>query len=372
MKVVFVHDWFTIPAGAEKVAREIVDTIQPHAIYSLFNFMEESALAEITRGNDVRTSFLQRVPKATNYYRHLLPFFPKAVQSFDLSDFDVIISSSWMAAKGIKKREDQIHICYCHTPMRMAWDMESVYLEKHGFKKGLRKWVAKYFINRLRKWDVKTSENVDHFIANSDFVSQRILDAYGRKSTVIYPPINTIKFRLKERKSDFYFCAARHVDYKNIDLIIDAFAKLPKRKLVIAGTGPLEKRLKKKATVNVRFIDWVDEPTLVSYMQRAKAYINASIEDFGIAGLEAQSCGTPVIAYHAGGYRETVIEGVTGLFFHRAHAEVLADTILRFEELNFDPYVVRKNAKRFDEKVFNEQFLNYFLDKCFEHEAELV
>ena len=372
MKVAFVHDWFTISAGAEKVAREIIDVIQPHAVFSMFNFMPFKDVQHITQGRGVKTTFLQQVPQAAEHYRYLLPFYPRAIQSIDLSEFDVIISSSWMAAKGVKKLPHQKHICYCHTPMRMAWGLETVYLEKYGFQSGWKRWIAKLVINRLRKWDVKNASNVDHFIANSSFVAHRIADAYGRNSHVIYPPISTARFKLQEKKRDYYFCAARFVDYKNIDLIIEAFTKLPTHKLIIAGTGPMEKLLKKKATPNVRFLGWVDDSTLVYYMQRAKAFINASIEDFGIAGLEAQSCGTPVIALNAGGYRETVIDGETGIFFHRAHSEALADAILRFEQKSFDPYVVRKNATRFDENVFKEQMLNFFLDKCFNRETELV
>lgn len=372
MKIAFIHDWFTIPGGAEKVAREVIDVLQPHAIYALFSFMPSGQLAEITQGRPVKTSFLQKVPKAEKYYRFLLPLFPKAVQSLDLSDFDVIISSSWMAAKGVKKLPHQIHICYCHTPMRMAWGLETVYLEKYGMESGLKSWAARLLIKQLRKWDQKNAGSVDHFVANSNFVADRIMLAYGRKSRVIYPPIETKRFKLFEQKKDYYFCAARFVDYKNLDLIIDAFAKLPDHKLIIAGQGPLDKSLRKKATDNVRFLGWVDDSTLVYYMQRAKAFINASVEDFGIAGLEAQSCGTPVIALNAGGYTETVIDGETGLFFHREHPEALADAVLRFEQREFDPYVVRKNARKFDTDVFREKMLNYFLDKCFDREASMV
>lgn len=372
MKVAFVHDWFTIPAGAEKVAQEIIDVIQPHAIFSLFNFMEINALQQITQGREVATTFLQKIPKADIHYRYLLPLYPRAVQRIDLSEFDVIISSSWMVAKSVKKLPGQRHICYCHTPMRLAWGLEEVYLEKYGLNGGLKRWIAKKLIKRMKNWDRKNADEIDYFLANSHFVAERILKAYNRASTVIYPPINTKKFRLQTAKHDFFFCASRFVDYKNIDLIIEAFSKLPNHKLVIAGKGPLEKILRKKATANVRFLGWVDESTLVYYMQRAKAYINASIEDFGIAGLEAQSCGTPVIALSAGGYMETVVEGHTGLFFHREHPEALADAILRFEKMEFDPYVVRKNALAFDTEVFREQVLNFFLDKCFERERTLV
>ncbi|MEQ9187377.1 MAG: glycosyltransferase [Cryomorphaceae bacterium] len=372
MKVVFVHDWFTIPAGAEKVAREIIDLIQPSRVLALFNFMDPSSLDRITQGRAVKTSFLQRIPRAEEHYRHMAPLFPRAISKLDVSQADVIISSSWMAAKGISKRKGQIHISYCHTPMRFAWDLEEIYLSKYGYTSGLKRTIAKALIKRLKNWDSNTAHEVDHFVANSQFVSQRIQRAYGRSSTVIYPPVDTARFALHETKKEYYFTAARFVDYKNLELLIRAFNKLPENKLLIAGRGPLEKQLRKLAGPNIDFLGWVTDEQLVYYMQRAKAFVNASIEDFGIAGLEAQSCGTPVIALGKGGYTETVVENETGLFFHREHPEALADAILRSERMTFDPYVVRKNAKRFDRDVFREQFLNFFLDKCFTHANALV
>lgn len=365
MKVAFVHDWFTIPAGAEKVAAEIIDLIQPHAVFSLFNFMDFPSLNAITQGRGVKTSFLQQIPMARENYRLLAPLYPNAISKLDVSKFDVIISSSWMAAKGIQKREGQIHICYCHTPMRFAWGLESTYLEKYGYDKGLKRLLAKLMIRRLRNWDEKSAINVDYFISNSSFVKKRIKEAYHRNSQVIYPPVNTEKFALHTSKSDYFFTACRFVDYKNLELIVQAFNRLPDQRLVIAGQGPMDKQLRKMANTNIEFLGWVSEEQLVFYMQRAKAFVNASIEDFGIAGLEAQSCGTPVIALGEGGYTETVIENETGVFFHRAHPEALADAILRFNRTSFDPQLIRNNAKQFDRNVFRERFLNFFLDKTF-------
>jgi glycosyltransferase involved in cell wall biosynthesis len=372
MKVAFVHDWFTIPAGAEKVAAEIIDLIQPHSVFSLFNFMDFPSLNAITQGRGVKTSFLQQIPMASEHYRHLAPLYPNAISKLDVSQFDVIISSSWMAAKGIQKREGQVHICYCHTPMRFAWGLESTYLEKYGYDKGLKKLLAKLLIRRLRNWDEKSASNVDHFISNSNFVKKRIKDSYDRNAQVIYPPVNTAKFSLYGAKSDYFFTACRFVDYKNLELIIQAFHRLPNQRLVIAGQGPMDKQLRKMAQGNVEFLGWVSDEKLVYYMQRAKAFVNASIEDFGIAGLEAQSCGTPVIALGEGGYTETVIENETGVFFHRAHPEALADAILRFNRTTFDPHIIRKNAIGYDRCVFRERFLNFFLDKTCLNVSELV
>ncbi|MEX2596349.1 MAG: glycosyltransferase [Salibacteraceae bacterium] len=372
MKIAFVHDWFTVPGGAEKVASHIIDLMQPSSVFALFNFMDFRIQQSITGGRGVKTSFLQQVPGAMEHYRYLAPFYPKAIAGIDVSGYNVIISSSWMAAKGVRKSADQIHISYCHTPMRFAWDLEETYLKKYGYHQGWKRKLMKFFIQRLKRWDIKSAQNVDFFIANSHFVAHRIERAYGKKSIVIYPPVDTKKFQLKEHKDDFYFVASRMVEYKNIDLILDAFQRLPTKQLVIAGTGPLKFHLQKRAPSNVRFVGWLSEGELVRYMQQAKAFINASVEDFGIAGLEAQACGTPVIALGKGGYRETVIENETGIFFEREHPEALADAILRFERLSFDPYKMRSNAKRYDKDVFRERFLNFFLDKCFDHEKSLV
>lgn len=372
MKVAFVHDWFTIPAGAEKVAREIIDVMQPHGVFSLFNFMDFRELNEITQGRGVKTSFLQQVPKASEHYRHLAPLYPKAISRLDVSDYDVVISSSWMAAKGIQKRPGQVHLCYCHTPMRFAWDLQDTYLNRYGYDSGLKRFFARFLIKRLRQWDQRTAQDVNHFVSNSHFVAKRIKRAYNRDSQVIYPPVDTSRFKLHEEKSDYYFTASRFVDYKNLELIIRAFNKLPGHRLVIAGQGPLEKQLKKMARPNIEFLGWVDDDTLVHHMQHARGFVNASVEDFGIAGLEAQSCGTPVIALGLGGYTETVIEHETGIFFHREHPEALADAIIRFERSEFDPRAVRKNALRFDRDVFRERFLNFFLDKTFLHVSEMA
>ena len=372
MKIAFVHDWFTVPAGAEKVACEIIDVVQPAGVFALFNFMDSAALQGITRGRKVSTSFLQGFPLAGKHYRMLAPLYPRAISKMNVSDFDIVISSSWMAAKGIQSKPGQIHISYCHTPMRFAWGLEDTYLEKYGYNSGIKKMLARLLISRLRQWDERSAQEVDHFIANSAFVAQRIFEAYGRESTVIYPPVNTRRFTLQVQKEDYYFTAARFVDYKNLDLIVKAFTGLGDRKLLIAGSGPMERNLKKMAGNNVHFLGWISDDEMVHCMQGARAFVNASVEDFGIAGLEAQSCGTPVIALGKGGYTETVIENETGIFFHREHPEALADAVLRFERQHFDPKVVRSNAQRFDSDVFREKFLNFFLDKCFSHAETLA
>jgi len=370
--VAFVHDWFTMPGGADKVAHEIIDVIQPSGVFCLFNFMSPSSMDAVSPGLEPKTSFIQKLPFARKVYRQLAPLYPVAISRLDVSDFDVIISSSWAAAKGIKKRPGQVHLCYCHTPMRFAWDLQDTYLEKYGYDSGVKRKLAKRMITRLRNWDAKTAQQVDYFMANSAFVADRIVRAYGRRSEVIYPPVDTSRFTLHEPKLNYYFTASRFVDYKNLDLIIRAFNGMPDRQLLIAGQGPLEKSLKKIAGPNIRFLGWINDSELVHFMQRARAFVNASVEDFGIAGLEAQACGTPVIALGRGGYSETVIEGETGLFFHREHHEALADAIIRFEKRTFDPYSIRHHAVTFDRSIFRESFVNFFLDKTFSNVRELA
>lgn len=365
-KIAFIHDWYTLPGGAEKVAQQIIDVLQPAEIYALFNFMSIEQLEAITSRKTIKTSFIQQIPNARKYYRYLAPLFPKAVAQFDLSEYDIIISSSWMAAKGVRKRPGQVHLCYCHTPMRFAWDMEEIYLKQHGLLTGWKGKITKVFIQYLKFWDIENAKHVDHFIANSKFVAKRIKTAYGVKSKVIYPPVDTNFFVPGKSRKDYYLTVSRLVDYKNINLLLETFKRLPKKTLFIAGQGPQLDHLKKIAPKNVHFLGWVPDNKLLTYLQEARAFINASIEDFGIAGVEAQSCGTPVIALGKGGYLETVIEDLTGVFFLREHPEALADAILRFERTTFDSFTIRKHAKQFDVSIFREKFVNHFLDKCFE------
>lgn len=367
MRIAFVHDWFTVPAGAEKVAREIIDLIQPHAIFTLFNTMDPSDLEAITQGIPVHTSFLQRLPGIKKHYRWMAPLFPLAISRFDLSDYDLIISSSWMVAKGVRKSTGQQHHCYCHTPMRFAWGLEKTYLDQHGLGSGIPNVMARLMINRLRNWDQRSADNVDAFLSNSQFIQHRIQAAYQRPSTVVYPPVRTSEFGLCRQKQAYFFMATRLVDYKNVALVIEAFNRLPNHQLIIAGDGPLREKLKSMAAENIKFLGWISDAALQRYMQHARAFVNASVEDFGIAGVEAQATGTPVIAYAEGGYTETVIEGVTGTFFHRLHPEALADAVLRLDNMQLDAKVISMHAQQFDTGAFREQFLNHVLDKAIPH-----
>jgi glycosyltransferase involved in cell wall biosynthesis len=360
MRVALVQDWFVVNGGAEKVFREFVNLYPQADVFALVDFLNDRDRADILDGKPVKTTWLQNLPSAKKTFRNFLVLFPHAIRSLDLSSYDLIISSSYAVAKGIRKRNGQTHICYCHSPIRYAWDLRESYLSRLGpFKKTLAGWM----LDHVAKWDLKTNATVDHFIANSRNVAERIHRTYGRESTVIYPPVDTVAFAPEHHKNDYYFTSLRVVPYKRLDLIVDAFRKLPKHKLVVAGDGPALAKIKANAPSNVSFVGFVDKPALVDYMQKAKAFILAAEEDFGITSLEAQSCLTPVIALRKGGYLETVVDGKTGVFFNEQTVESLVDAIHRFEkrDVPFDAMDFEKNVKGFSPDRFRsemQQFIN--------------
>lgn len=355
MKVAFVQDWLVVDGGAEKVAKEIINCFEEITIFSLIDFLSEKDRKEILGGRNSNTSFLQKFPNAKNGYRNYFPLFPTAIESLDFSGFDLIISSSYAVAKGIKTTKNQTHICYCHSPIRYAWDLEEEYLAEVGF---LKKSIAKFFLSYIRKWDVKTANRPAHYLTNSHYVAERIKRIYNREATVIYPPVDTTNFVFETQKENYYFTSARLVSYKKTDLIVKAFAALPNLKLIVSGDGPDLEKLKQLASKNVEFIGFVDKPTLINYMQRAKAFILAAEEDFGITSIEAQSCGTPVLAYKKGGYLETVIENKTGLFFEQQTPESIANCIRSFEALkiNFEAVDFKHHVQKFSIHQFKTAF----------------
>ncbi len=352
MKTALIHDWLVTSGGAEKVLEEIWN-LYPSPIFTLMN-------GKILPGKKVISSVLQKMPGSLRFHRYFLPFFPWAIEKFDLNEFEIILSSSHAVAKGIKKREDQLHICYCHTPMRYAWDLEKQYTETLG---AVRRLGAKAVLKYLREWDLSTSNRVDHFIANSVFVAERIERIYGRKATVIYPPVSTENFYLSEQKDDFYLTVSRLVPYKKIDLMIKAFASLPDRRLLVVGDGPEMQRLKAMATINVKMMGHQNDETVSSLLSQAKGFIFAAEEDFGIVPVEAQASGTPVIAFGKGGACETVIPGKTGIFFEEQTVSSLLSAIERFECLSFDPMVIKTHAEKFNKERFKQEFKTFVEEK---------
>jgi glycosyltransferase involved in cell wall biosynthesis len=346
VKVALVHDWLTQMAGAEKVLYEL-KKLYNAPIHTLI--YDEKKMRSFFSKEEVFSSWLQKIPFSKKYHRLLLPFFPFAIEQFDLSDADLIISSSHCAAKGILRHAMQYHICYCHTPARYAWDLYHYYL---GTK---RKWLQRYLIYKFRMWDQLTASRVDHFIANSKAVAKRIEVTYGRDASVIYPPVDTDFFQFRKDKQDFYLTASRLVPYKKIDLIVSCFRKRKKDRLIVIGDGPQMKTIQKLATSNVTLLGYKDNETLKDMMQKAKGFIFAAHEDFGIMPVEAMSCGTPVIAFDKGGAKETVIQGKTGLFFEKQNEESLAQALDDFEKMSWDHGLIREHAMQFGKERFQNE-----------------
>jgi len=363
-RIVLVHDWLTTIAGAEKVL-EAVYELYPSPIYTLIK--DEKKLKDSVFENaKIITSFIQKLPFSKTKYRNYLLFFPLAIEQFDLSEYDVVISSSHAVAKGVLTNSNQLHICYCHTPMRYAWDLYHHYLKESKLDRGIKGLFAKLILHYIRLWDISTLNRVDYFIANSKYVAKRIKKIYGRDSIVIYPPVDTDKFEIYTKKENFYLTACRLVPYKKVDIIVRAFKNMPDRKLIVIGDGPDIKKIKAIArkSKNIEILGYQSFENLKYYMQRAKAFIFAAEEDFGIIPVEAQACGTPVIAYGKGGVTETVIEKQTGLFFYKQTPEVIMEIIRKFEKIEdrFDPYIIRRNAERFSKQRFKKEFKT-FVDK---------
>lgn len=365
MKVALVHDWLVTLAGAEKVLEAIYE-IYSAPVFTLVAD-EEGLEGSLFERAEIFTSFIQKFPKAKKKYRNYLFFFPLAIEQFDLSEYDLVISINTCAAKGVLTRSTQLHICYCCTPVRYAWDLYHQYLEETGLKKGLKGIIAKLILHYIRMWDCTTANRVDYFVTLSNYIKRRIKKVYGRNSAVIYPPVDVDKFGLCAKKEGFYLTASRMVPYKKIDLIVEAFSQMPDKKLVVIGDGPDFKKVESKAKKNIELLGYQPFEVLRDYMQRAKAFIFAAEEDFGIVPVEAQACGTPVIAYGKGGATETVIEGETGLFFKEQSVESLIEAVRKFETMEdkFDSGIIRKNAEKFSKERFKREFKE-FVDRRIE------
>ncbi len=375
MKVAIVHDWLVVYAGAEKVLEQLIALYPEADLFSLVDFLPEDR-RHFIRGKPVRTSFIQKLPFARTRYRQYLGLMPLAVEQFDLSGYDLVISSSHAVAKGVITGPDQLHISYVHTPIRYAWDMQHQYLRGNGLHRGLMGVAAKWTLHRMRLWDVRTASGVDDMVANSRYIARRIWKVYRRRSTVIHPPVDVGRFSLCERKEDYYLTASRMVPYKRVDLIVEAFGSMPDKRLVVIGDGPDYARIKAKAERNVTLLGYQPDEVLLGYMQKAKAFVFAAEEDFGIAPVEAQACGTPVIAYGKGGVLETVrgLERAnpTGVFFDEQTACSLVRAVREFERQGqrISHRHCSAQAEHYSAAAFRERFrrhvdeliVNYFLN----------
>lgn len=357
MKTAFVHEWLVTYAGSEKVLSEMLKDFPDADLFCLVDFSGGKYSGHFF-GKTFQTSFLQKLRPFASIYRYFFPFMTIAVEQFDLSKYDLIISNSHAVAKGVITGPDQLHVSYCYTPMRYAWDLQNQYLREQKFDGRPSGVLARYLLHKARIWDVRTAHGVDHFIACSGYIKRRIAKVYKRDSDVIYPGVDTEYFQIGSTKEDYYLTSSRMVPYKKIPLIIEAFKHMPDKRLVVIGDGPQYKDAQKAAGPNVSVLGYQSDPVLLKHMQSAKAFIFAAEEDFGITPLEAQACGTPVLAFGRGGASETVIDGVTGLHFWSQTVEAICDVVHRFETstINFDPQTIRQNAERFSIARFRSEF----------------
>jgi len=363
IRVAIIHEWFIDYSGSERVVEQMLNIFPQADLYAQVEFLPDN-LRGFIKNKKVNTSFIQKLPGAKTKYRNYLPLMPLAVEQFDMSKYDLVISSNHAVAKGVITGPNQLHICMCYSPMRYAWDLTHHYLEEAGLTNGLKSWIARYILHRIRMWDCRTANGVDEFIAISDYIACRIKKTYHRKSTVIYPPVDTNGYSLYTEKEDFYLMASRMVPYKNTRLVVEAFSKMPDKKLVVVGDGPDMAKVKRIAGPNVTLMGYLSFEELKKYMQRAKALIYAAEEDFGIVPVEAQACGTPVIAYGRGGALETVVDGKTGIFFYNRDVSDVVDIIQQFESMkhHFNPEEIRANALKFSADRFRAEFRS-FIDK---------
>ena len=360
-RVALVHDWLDTWRGGENVLAEMLRIYPQADLFALVDFLPD-AVRQRLQGRRAVTSFLQRLPGARRHFRACLPLFPRAVESLDISGYDTVLSSSHAVAKGVRTRPDQLHICYCHTPMRYAWDLREQYLEASGLAAGPRGAIARRMLDRLREWDRGASDRVSAFVANSEFIRARIKRCYGRDSTVIAPPVDTDFFTPGGVRGDDYVTASRWVPYKRVDLIVSAFRELPERRLVVVGDGPDAARVRAAAGPNIEFVGEVARERLRELLRGARAFLFAAEEDFGILPLEAQAVGTPVIAFGRGGVLETVRglddRAPTGVFFVEQTPAAIANAVRRFEAdaPRIRPEACRTNAERFSAERFRREF----------------
>lgn len=374
MKIAIIHEWFDSYAGSEKVLEQMLKVYPEADLYAVVDFLPKDKRNFILNKN-VITTFIQNLPKAKSKFRKYLPFMPLAIEQLDLSGYDVVISNSHCVAKGVITGPNQLHISYVHSPIRYAWDLQNQYLEEANLKHGLKGWIAKIILHYMRLWDYRTSNNVDYFLCNSKYIAKRIQKCYRREARVIYPPVAVDDFNMYTKKEDYYLTASRMVPYKKIDLIVEAFSKMPDKKLVVIGEGQQFEKVKAKAKNNIVLLGYQPFEVLKEKMQKAKAFVFAAEEDFDIVPVEAQACGTPVIAYGKGGALETVVnydkEKPTGLFFKEQTVDSIVRAVNKFEKNQnlFFPENCRRNAEKFNEERFKKEFKTFVEEKIKEKEG---
>lgn len=362
LKIALVHDWLTGMRGGEKVLEVLCELYPDADLYTLLH--NKGTLSSTIENMKIRTSFVDKLPLKEKRYRNYLPIFPAAIETFDFSEYDLVVSTSHCVAKNVKVKNG-LHICYCHTPMRYVWEMFDEYFGRG--KTGLATRLAmKIIAPILRKWDVATSNRVNYYIANSHNVAGRIKSYYQKESDVIHPPVDTDLFQLSTSNKDYYLIVSALVPYKKNEIVIEAFNKLGRR-LFIIGKGPEEEKLKTIANENCTFLGWKSNDELAEYYSGCKALLFPGIEDFGIVPLEAMACGKPVIAFAKGGALETVVDQKTGVFFYKQNADAIIEAVLKFENIYLDAETIREHAMKFSREKFKVQIGAYIKSKVNQH-----
>ncbi len=354
MRVAIVHEWLTIYGGSERVVEEIHKLFPEAPIYTLV--YDEDNMPERFKEYDIRTTFIQKMPFAKKKYPNYLPLMPRAFEALDLTEYDLVLSSSTACAKGVITRSDAIHICYCHTPMRYAWEF---YYEYTRNMNKMKRFIIAFFMHKIRMWDRLAADRVDYFIANSNYIKGRIDKYYRRKAEVIFPPVNTHLYHIEE-KEDFYLIVSRLVTYKRVDLAVEAFNELG-LPLIIIGSGPEEKKLKAMAKDNIKFLGRLTDEEIVNYYSKSKAFVFPGEEDFGITPIESQASGTPVIAYGRGGVLDTVRDNFSGILFYEQTVKELMNAIKAFEMsgVRWSAEEIKANSEEFSVLHFKQNFSNY-------------
>lgn len=358
MKLAIVHDYLNQFGGAERVIMALHEVFPDAPIYT--SIYDENKLPVEFRKMDIRVSFMQKFPFIFKLFKFYLLFYPLAFESFDLSNYDVILSSSSAFAKGVKKKPGQKHVCYCYTPTRFVWRYND-YVKREGFGPILRR-ILELILEPIKKWDLIAVRGVDHFIAISKTIQNRIQRVYGRKSSLIYPPVDTHRYGISSVDKDYFLVVSRLNPYKRIDLVVEAFNDLG-LPLKIIGTGPDLKKLQKIAKDNIEFLGRQSEPALVKCYSECRAFIFPGEEDFGIAPVEAMAAGRPVIAYRAGGARETIVPGKTGVFFKEQSVAALVEAVNKFQFAVFNKEAIRAQALKFSKKIFQDKIKSFVEEK---------
>ena len=354
LRVALVHEWLEGYAGSERVLEQLLDMYPEADLCATVDFVPEGQRGFL-RGKVPRTTFIQKLPFARKRFRAYIGLMPLAIEQHDLSSYDLVISVNHALSKGVLTGPDTLHVSYICSPIRYAWDLQHQYLRQAGLERGVRGAYARWQLSKLRQWDVRTANGVDLFVSLSAYISRRIRKCYRRDSVLVPPPVDVERFELREEKQDFYVLASRMVPYKRMDLVAAAFADMPERKLVIVGDGPERENVVRAArgAANISFVGAVATDRLVELMQQARAFIFAAEEDFGIMMVEAQACGTPVIAFGRGGALDIVgTNPPTGLFFEDQTSASVADAVRRFESMAVAPAACRENALRFSGEKF--------------------